>query len=362
MIRGTQIGRCVPLLLAVLGCNGSSDSERTVSVQRLPRLELVVVHDTVDGPASTHTDVVVGDSGEILFHPPSGSGSALAVLARDGSITPVGGEGQGPGEALMPLGVEMSDSRISAFDLAAHRVLEWSRDGRLRTSWHPPVTAIPFAYDPQRGFLATRSRREGLFPVLLMGESGTARDLVTPSDTFYRRLFPPERTAEERLINPTVIGHWRGGPLVADGLTYRIGLYDWDGELVSVIAPDVGDNLRTARRVDMEIAMLRRTGRRDEAWLARERERLSQTPIRWFTHLGPPAPDGQGRLWVLGQHQDSGFADVFHDGAFLGRHQLACDGFAGRWDVRGEWLVLMCTPDDQDSRRDAVAKVYRLVN
>ena len=91
--------------------------------------------------------------------------------------------------------------------------------------------------------------------------------------------------------------------------------------------------------------------RRDHRW----------RPLRWFTHVGPPRGDGAGRIWVLGQHADSAFADVFAGSRFLGRLPLPCRDFQGRWSLNGSWLAVVCAPDDLEADRDADLKLFRIV-
>jgi hypothetical protein len=361
---GGHFTECLPFLILVglWSCSPDQDTDpaNIASALEMPTIELAVSHPNPDGPGSTLTQIVVGDSGQVIFRPPVGSGHAVGLLKVDGSLEYIGGEGEGPGEARLPLMVDLTGDVVTVFDLANHRVLEWFTNGRLKGSWRTPSTVVPVARIPGRGMVSIRSRQEGLYPVLLTNETSQPLDLVTPQDSLMQEMFPASQGPVERLLNIPIIGHWSGGSLIADGFAYKIALYDWDGKLVRVIQRDLPPNLRTPAQVEAEIAALRRSGRRDEVWLARESRRLAATPITWFTHLGPPRPDYKGRLWVVGQHGEQTFADIFADGEFLGRIDISCPDFASRWSLKGEWLALMCEPDDPEAVFNAVVKLYRI--
>src|SRR5690606_35184207 len=88
----------------------------------------------------------------------------------------------------------------------------------------------------------------------------------------------------------------------------------------------------------------------------------AEEPTRWFTHLGPPRDDGQGRLWAVLQHGDSTTADVYSGSDLLGSVTIDCPGFGGQWDVAGDWLVLLCISRDPDSVFDAEIRRWRIVD
>jgi hypothetical protein len=62
------------------------------------------------------------------------------------------------------------------------------------------------------------------------------------------------------------------------------------------------------------------------------------------------------------EHGDSTSADIYARDRPLGRIRLACPGFSGRWDLVGEWLVMLCVPTDPASLEDAEVRRWRIVD
>ncbi len=357
--------RWTTIAAGVTGASCSHDAPRSrdhvAASVSLPRLQYMAASDTGSGPLATSSNVAVGPRGEVLITDYDGAPVPLRLidLARH-TDSGIAHHGEGPGEIRYAMPMLVTDSSVLAWDLANWRVTEWSRDNRVIASYQLRSTLTLAAALDTRHVIGVRQRSEGSFPVIIDLGSGRIDDIVSPQDTSYQRLFG---IAGERLENLPVIGAWSNGVFIGDNIAYRIALYDWHGKLVHVIdRQDIGSNLPTARAVAKELSFLRATGRaRAPADVERARARLAATAIAWFSRLGPPQSDAHGRLWVVGTHNDSTFADVFAETQFLGRIWLDCKDFGGRWSMNGEWIALPCAPDDPGSEREAVVKVWRVM-
>jgi hypothetical protein len=211
--------------------------------------------------------------------------------------------------------------------------------------------------------LVAHTGPDGIQPGTVNLVSGEVELPIARSDSFLRSFRTSEGGIDLGHI-PT-IGHWLGGFLVADGGQYRLAFYDWNGNLVRTIEHDVKPPYLTPDRVEVELDELRTGpmgGRWSESRWREEREKLLATPQRHFLHMVTPTIDAEGRLWILGEAGDSGYADLFGPDGFVGRLELPCKGFEQGWRVTGRWLALICAPDSDDFPGDAVFKLFAIEN
>lgn len=199
-------------------------------------------------------------------------------------------------------------------------------------------------------------------PATFSLKTGKTRILIPASDTFLSRFKHPDG-GPDPTHNPT-IGRWLGGVVVGDGRDYTLALYDWSGKLLRIINRTPNDRpTMAAAEVDKMLAGLnanpaRRT-KLSGAALDRERNRLLDEKLPYF--YSNPTIDSQGRLWIVGQAGDSGYADLFGPDGFIGRMALSCPGFDRRgWWVNGHWLALRCRTDSPTSLSGNVLKLWRL--
>ncbi len=321
-----------------------------------PRAELA--------PGSVNSAIVAGPDGGWMYAALALETSALLVVAADGaSATPIGGLGEGPGEMRAPFPLWLDDTVAIGHDLATRRIIIWSRDdGRVRREFRAAEPVVPFARGPGPTLLASRFRGTTMVPALIDLATGEVRDVVQPIDSVLVDLFRDDASISDRVANSPAIGRWRDGVVVANGLTYAMAAWHGNGQLAHRTTRDLPPTLMGADEVESELRRLRHSAlARGPEQVARLRAELQSTPVRRFTHVGAPRSDGHGRLWVVVKEGDMVAADVFAGERFLGRVALECPGFGGRWDLNGEWLLLVCEPGDPEVMLDAVVRRYRIM-
>lgn len=352
----------IGLLLAV-GCG--NDAERTareLTSTAVPTLSEVALPPTERWAANELAAVVVGERGEVLMMHPDSLGGTMLLLGSD-SVGLYGRRGEGPGEMRMGVPILVDDTTVIGFDLASRRLQVFDRaSGALRREVRPTQAAIPFLRGQGGSLIASHFEAGIESPALVDLRTGRVRHIVSPADTYRIALFRDDEQMPGGSANTAVVGRWAGGVVLANGMTYRLGLYGASGELVHVIERNLPPRMLTQAEIELEMSRLAMSPMgRSPARLARAREQLGKLPVRWFTHAGPPRDDGHGRLWVVLQHGDSTAADLYVGGDQIGHLTIDCPGFGGQWDVSGEWLVLLCFPRDPAAEGDAEIRRWRIV-
>jgi hypothetical protein len=367
--RGTDQGRrrllswsaCAALASTAVACRSDTSAAILQPTHRMPALEHHPVHDPhVAG--STLSAVAAGRGGEVLALPATPDDGVLAVIADRTAPRYYAAPGAGPGEIRLPLPLAVDDTMVLVFDAATRRLMTFDRaSGVARRELRLRGTSIPYLRGAAGQLIATRLDRGVLIPSIIDLATGRERDPVPPGDTAAIGLFAGEED-EPAYGNIAVIGRWRGGTLVANGMHYRMVLYDDEGRVAGRIDRGFAPRTLSRREVEREISRLGGTPMgRSSARLEAIRQRLEREPRPWFTHLSAPRDDGHGRLWVIVEHGDSTVADVYADQRLLGSLRLDCPGYEGRWDLAGEWLVMLCAPSDPESLEDAEIRRWRIV-
>lgn len=353
------------LCLLVVACGDRESGEVADPASAvMPR----IVGDQVEADqrrvGSVLSAVAIGSDGAVLVLPEDSRGPSLALIGdRDGVRREYGALGEGPGEMRMPIPLLLDDTVVVGYDLATQRVMVYDRQStRIRRELRLVVPVVPFMRGPGATLLATRSERGVDLPALVDIATGRVRSVITPSDSHRITMFADDDQHPGGTWNTPVIGRWGNGVALANGMTYRVAMYDREGLLRHHIDRHVAPRRLTTNEIELELSRLANTpiGRTPER-LARARERLEATPTRWFTQQGPPRSDAKGRLWVVVEHGDSTSADVYAADRLLGRIRLDCPGYSGRWDLFGEWLVLLCIPADPTATHDAEVRRWRIV-
>lgn len=362
--------RCPPsrwaigLLIASAACRASPDARTAVAAAEVMPT-LVAEPNPVPSlsPGSVESAVVAGADGGWLYAPGDLQSSALVAVDADGrSARPLGRFGEGPGEMRASFPLWLDDTIAIGHDLATRRVVVWARDGSVRREFRPSEPVIPLGRGPGTTLLATRFRGRVEVPVLVDIPTGMATDVLVPGDSVLVALFGRDVDFTARIANAPAVGRWRDGIVVANGLTYMMGLWHGDGSLAAIVRHALPPARMGAEAVARELRNLRNSPlARRPGQLERWREELEATPVQRFSHVGAPRSDGRGRLWVVVQEGDSVHADVFADTTYLGRLPVDCPGFGGRWDLAGAWLLLVCEPVDPASELDAEVRRYRIV-
>lgn len=351
------------LLSGVVGCAGPERPPPAV-VTDLPHLESVATAAGQPG-LSRRTAIVLGADGSWLFAAPGQTGSAV-VLVTDSlpAGVPIGGIGEGPGEARMPVPMTVGSTTVSAFDIGAARFTTWTRAGELISTHWMPTSVLPVVAMPDGRVLGGQNQAAGRVPVILDPANGKATDPVVPDDSRYRALFASNDSSEVgRPGTEVVLGFWSGGVVIGNGETFTFGLFDMNGHQVALAELDLPPRRLGARELDRELDRLESAGllRHDTDARLAARQRLARERLPWVSHVSPPRIDGAGRLWIVrSTGADSVVAELFAGSAHLGSLPLACPDYGGEWALTGDWFALVCGPSDPTSDHDAVVRRYRV--
>jgi hypothetical protein len=353
---------CACALLLVACSDGGFDAGIPASTAMPALLETPMPAGQGDA-WSEYSAVVVGDRGEVMMSDPE-TRSGSVVVVGSGELRRYGRPGDGPGEMRMAHPLLVNDTAIVVFDIATQRILVFDRtSGDIAREMRPTLPVQPIVRGNGNTLIATR-RDDGVeSPAVIDLASGRASSLLSRTDAYRAELFARDEELTGTTVNIPVVGRWAGGAVLANGLTYRLGLYSRDGTLRHRIDRNFPPRKLTEFEIERQVGQLAQSPiAGNSPRLNRIREQLAEEPTRWFTHLSPPRDDGRGRLWVVVSHGDSTTADVYSGAELLGTSRLDCPGFAGRWDVSGEWLVLLCTARDPDSIYDAEIRRWRIVD
>ena len=149
------IGRAVVLVSVVLGCGGESQVDahflRTdsagISIVTIdtppadtvrPGSPLVIGSADLNAPVETSFELisdlaVVGDGSVAVV---DNRGGRIGLFAPDGTWRrDVGGRGEGPGEFVSPLWVDVSDDTLFVWDARLRRLSAYTPDGEFAGSW-----------------------------------------------------------------------------------------------------------------------------------------------------------------------------------------------------------------------------------
>jgi len=298
----------------------------------------------------------LGPGPTFLVHAQVGLGHALAIVGPDRQSVYFSRTGAGPGEVHDAPVLAFDGDRPAIFDMGNSRLSWWDSGGRFVAQSRLDAPLLIGGPADSGRWIATRLEAQGSLPVTIDAKSGQIHAVIAPDDSF----FQAELGRRDGPGGPIgSVGRWDGGVLLANGKDYRIAGYDWQGRRRFVIAPEVGENHYGPRRLDRTAASLRAMpGRSGSA--SKERDRLANKPLQWFSHLAPPRLDAEGRSWVVGTKGDSVFADAWWRDRHLGRTMLACEDFPWHWQLAGDRIAMACAAPPEDSVHDRVYRIWRI--
>jgi hypothetical protein len=351
----------------LLGC--APDKVETAS-GGLPTLALHhVTNDIETSPNSMAERAIVGPDGKLVFAADRESDWLVTVLDSNGAfLAGLGRRGSGPGEMQMAQVISIGDEGVTMFDPVQQRLVIAGLDDSL----HSQVTFTEqfFPFHRWQGQLLGLSLGPAGFRVMVADiATGKTRDIVPPSDSFLTTTFPkPQLTSQAEMMAMRVpgVGYLGDKLVVGEGHSYRLMVYNADGTTDHLLSRDIPPAVLGKVRLEAQIKTMRDAMNRFGA-AGPEMESQMEAAIKSFTerkipHFGALAllSDSADRGWVIGSVGDSAFADIFTEGQYLGRLGIACRGFNEQWSLSGNWLAMVCMPDDPEDDRDALIKVFHI--
>ena len=327
----------------------------------VPRLEPVATAPVMG--LSVRSAVALGADGAWLFAAPRVTGSAMVFVAPEADEgVPIGGVGEGPGEARMAIPIRVDSAEVVGYDLAGERLTTWTRSGDVvATRWMSQV-GIPLLALPSGELLTTVRNQHGLIPTLFDPATGRTRQPIAAEDSAFSALVADGRDE----MSPPVIGAWADGLVVGDGIAFRFGLFDQHGRQVGRIDLDLPERHRDEAGVERELAALETAGivpRGDRGRVAQVRQQLRDEVLPWVSHVSPPRSDARGRLWIVREMSfDSVAVEIFAAAEHLGSLKLPCPDYRGAWALHDGWFGLVCAPADSTVETDAVLQRYRIID
>ena len=342
------------------GCAPSDSDDRLPSVGRamvvattLPTLRFEAeVNKPISEDLTRYSPVLVGPAGQLLFSSPRDA-RVLTLRFRSGHFVTFGPLGDGPGEIRDPLGYLVDDSSVVILDRSNLRLSSWSFDGTLLNEVKLDIPISPEVV-PIGGnrWLLPGAIRDRVRVAILDGTTGTLSEISLAHDSFVQAHWGNPRLAAQ---NPPALGRWSGGILVGDRMSYSLAFYDWNGSRIQVWDEGRGLNQPGPDALQRIVRERELTGRplspAAKAALARE-------PQPWFSRR--IRTDESGRTWLVGESNDSAYADVYSGTSFVGHLALPCLDIGPFWDLNGDWLAVVCTPDDSNATVDAVVKLFEI--
>lgn len=353
----------VLLLLAVLSCSEPPPpldlalpaAQIQPGSRVLPslRFEVATTHPVYESVMKT-TPLLVGPGGELVFVGAPGE-HGVVVRHPTGTSVSFGPWGDGPGEMRNPMGYGVADSVVFIFDKSNQRLAQWTLAGRFLDE--RPVTnlrAMFFAPLGGQRWLIPGKALDQMSVGVLDGQTGEFTALDLAEDVFVKAHWPDVR---ESFTNPPSIGAWHGGFMLGDSRTYSLGFFDWSGTRVAVYEQGLGPNRYSDAAIERMVAEFKLVGRTLSP-VAKRRLRDEPSP-RFSIRI---RMDDLERTWLVGEHDGKAFADVFSGPEHLGRIEIPCVDVGPFWDVQGEWLAVVCKPDDPATSDAAIVKLFRIIS
>lgn len=297
----------------------------------------------------------------------------MSVHLPSGETTRFGRTGRGPGEVRFINGLFGGHGEFTIYDNGELRFLRLTSSGRHRwtTPPQPIVNVHTVRGDSVDGYWEIDGT--GASPVLrrqhLRGDGG--RDLLHGADSIWRAW-----RGEGRLPRAVDFATFADGRVVLlNPFTYEVQYYDNQGTPSARTSRDLPSRFPTEREVGLFTEQLMRQRGRpfygpdgqpvDIGGGPSELELTNRFRERQLPHLyGGSWIDDAGRLWVIGQANDSTWVDLFNGTEFVKRWNLPCAGDRNR--VRNAktetHLALVCAVDDSTGEIAARIRLYRIVS
>lgn len=353
------------VLLCIAGCPGGGEKNESPS-------EPVSVHSTTMPvlrrmPLTVSSDVdliglpwtlAVSADGEIAFPVKNLDNPVYVSIDSTGRVVGrLAHRGEGPHESVGAGGrLFGGDSTVMMVDPETRQALIIGFDGTTLVDKRNLALYLTIARSGDSVLINRefRDHANSYIESMALGDNRRTQ-IVGPNDSLLRLLAHSAKGAWPAAA-------WHGDRLVlGEGYTYTLALYR------PCLPPArFGRTLpprhRTARELAEARAEVERTAHipfvgpdgqasRNEKGEARIR-RLQLDTLPYFTANGGLAFDGAGRLWVVGQANDSTFADIYADTTLVGRIMIECrdPNWTRPVSLHARWLAMACLDPDEIHR------------
>ena len=282
------------------------------------------------------------------------------------SVAEIGRKGHGPGELVGVDYLQFGSGQLYVVDYEQARVVRFDATGRPeRTEAIWPAGRVLRLQGDSIDFFVPAGRDAGSIVRARLGDRSGGRTLLAARDTFLQAVL--RRRGEYAREGPPYAANGRQ-IVIADPLSYELVYYTADGQRGPATSRRIPYRRHTERELAHQRSALERLTRGgfrgpggQRLTLPSAKQRLDTLENEVLPHFGRRGLqfDAGGRLWVIGEANDSTFVDVFADTSFLGRQTLPCTGFRRALSMKGGWLGLICdTPESADGLPEV--QLYRV--
>ncbi|HEU4800605.1 MAG TPA: hypothetical protein VFS94_08235 [Gemmatimonadales bacterium] len=342
--------------ILLVGCS-EAEVASDVPLANMPTLQRMGVELPDSLVPEFAAGIGVSTGGEVAFRLDRRPGPPVFVVV-DSAGNLVGqarNSGQGPLELNQAINLEFVTAGVVAVNLEQLRAVMYDRSVRPRSMVRLPIGSrlAKLAHDSLDVYLGPANDGPMLVRVPL-DRADTFRVLLGPEDSAFARASRSLRAFE---IDGPPVSTWSGGVVVGDPMQDRLLFYDDLGRLVDSVQRSTEPRLRTERELerDREVWESRKFFRGPDGkpmippQVARKLDSLDVEVLPTFSRAGLQR-DGDGRIWVIREENDSAFADVYRDTELLGRVGLECPSADRSISIAGDFFAQLCPVTDHDWR------------
>jgi hypothetical protein len=370
-------GRWVPTVVVafLIGCTAerSGVSSLPVATAAMPQLELVhagsAVNDSID---DRWMKIDVDDRGRIAITPGQSFSPRIRFVDSTGHFSGGAGPiGPGPGELGFPPRIWWSDSGLVAYENNRRVQIRYDQDGRLTGEQPTQEGFVPVTASPEGVVEFTHSWRERKQSPALTLRAYTPRKpnvLLDDRQPQLRRALEQEQGLAITYPWP-VVAVDRGVLALVEPRTPIVWYFNLAGELLdSVALAGVGRHRGPTESAE-ELATYARSagsgtrgpdGKRYPGPDLDSLQTLFKADRPPIAFIHGANFDGRGRLWIIGQHNDSTRALVLSGTRLLGQLMLPCFRVGRFVAVSNRWVALLCS-NGEGADPPFALQLYRIV-
>lgn len=356
-----RLGVILVTVACLAGCSRGGESNAPPRAATTPSTKMPSVHrmsltipsdlELIDPPWT----LAVSARGEIAFPVKNLDDPVFATIDSNGAqMGTIAKRGEGPHESVGAGGNLFSgDSTALMLDPESRQALVFGFDGTPLIDERNVASYVAVARNGE-SVLINRDFREHAKSYIesLSLRNGDKERVIAPTDSLLR------------LLGQSARGRWPAGAwdgtriVLGEGYTYTLALYQ-PGKSPTRFGRTLPPRHRTDRELAEATAELERNNRlpfigpdgraSNGPPLEPQLRRLPLDTLPYFNDAGGLAFDDSGRLWVIGQTNNSTFADVYADTTLIGRLMIDCrePNFTRPVALHAHWLAMACLdPDD----------------